>query len=90
MAWSDIDKDGKRIETTEKICFSHILKGWKYDEKSHEWVRDENIKEHETTVQQAYMDRLVKLSAQKLAILDRYLGVKKLLGENQKLLQRGK
>ena len=88
--WADIVKDGRRMEKIEKFCESMIFKGWTYNKSidSYEPNPDETPLKHDLIF--GYMDRLTKASAQKASILDRYLGVKKLLGENKELLQRGK
>jgi len=78
-SWSDIEKDGRRLEKIEKICMAVITRGVNIDEKD-TVTFTEKFKADEVI---SFIDRLNKTSAQKVSILDRYLGVKKLLGESK-------
>jgi len=82
-SWSNIEKDGRRLEKIEKFCEKMIFKGWKYDKEADSYSPKEDETPLEHSIVFGYMDRLTKASAQKTSILDRYLGVKKLLGENK-------
>lgn len=62
-AWTDLDRDGRRLERVIKFCETMI---------------SDNVKVKDNDLILAYIDRLIKASNQKLAITDMVLGIKML------------
>jgi len=85
-SWTDIDKDGRRLEKVEKICMAVIMRGVSIDEKD----TVKFTQEFSASDTLSYIDRLNKTSAQKLSILDKYAGVKKILEANKKTIEAGR
>ena len=75
VKWSEITLDGKRLETLIKMCKSQI---------KHEIKRAKEAKDDVDYVRVwGYLDRLVKLTHEKLIISDRVLGVKEVLRKKE-------